>query len=114
MPETVAGFDWDDGNRGKCCKHGVTLEEIESAFRGGTLRVFPDPGHSRSETRYLGIARVASGRHVLMAFTYREVERQRLIRPISARFMHAKEVKHYEAQSQKPGAIAQTQDRSAS
>jgi uncharacterized protein len=106
MPETVAGFNWDDGNRVKCRKHGVTLEEIESAFRGGTLRVFPDPAHSRSEMRYLGIARAASGRHVLVAFTYRVVERQRLIRPISARFMHAKEVKHYEAQSQNPGETA--------
>jgi len=38
MIEAVAGFDWDDGNREKCCKHGVTREEIEGVFRGGTLR----------------------------------------------------------------------------
>ena len=114
MIETVAGFNWDDGNREKCRKQGVTLEEIENAFRGGTLRVFPDPAHSLSETRYLGIARVAQGRHVLVAFTYREIEKQRFIRPISARFMHEKEVKHYEAQTQKSGETAGTQDRSAS
>lgn len=58
MSEAVAGFDWNDGNRDKCVKHGVTVEEIESAFRGGTLRVFPDPAHSATETRYLGIGLV--------------------------------------------------------
>jgi hypothetical protein len=61
MIEAVAGFDWDDGNREKCCKHGVTREEIESLFRGGTLRLYPDPAHSVSETRYLGIGRDRHG-----------------------------------------------------
>ena len=110
MTEAVAGFDWNDGNRDKCVKHGVTVEEIESAFRGGTLRLFPDPAHSATETRYLGIGLGASGRYVLVAFTYREIEKQRFIRPISARFMHAKEIKHYEAQSQDPSETASTQD----
>ncbi len=110
MTETVAGFNWDDGNREKCLKHGITVEEIESAFRGGTLRVFPDPAHSTSETRYLGIGLSVAGRHMLVAYTYREIEQQRFIRPISARFMHAKEIKHYEAQSQDPSETAATQD----
>ena len=30
----VAGFDWDDGNREKCRKHGVSLAEIEALFHG--------------------------------------------------------------------------------
>lgn len=106
MTETVAGFNWDDGNREKCRKHGVTVEEVESAFRGGSLRMYPDPAHSTTETRYLGIARIASGRHVLVVFAYREIEKQRFIRPISARFMHAKEIKHYEAQNQNSGKTA--------
>lgn len=110
MIEAVAGFDWDDGNREKCCKHGATREEIESVFRGGTLRLYPDPAHSVSETRYLGIGRTDTGRHVLVAFTYREIEKQRLIRPISARYMHAKEIKHYEAQSQDPSEATSTED----
>ena len=25
------GFDWDDGNRGKCQMHGVSIKEIESS-----------------------------------------------------------------------------------
>jgi uncharacterized protein len=110
MTEAVAGFNWDDGNREKCRKHGVTLEEIESVFRGGTMRMFPDPPHSASETRYLGIGRIASGRHVLVAFTYRDIKKQRFIRAISARFMHTKEIKHYEAQSPDPSETASTQD----
>jgi uncharacterized DUF497 family protein len=65
MAEAVAGFNWDEGNREKCRKHGVTIEEIE-----------------------------------------REIQKKRFIRPISARFMHAKEIKHYEAQNQNPGKIA--------
>lgn len=110
MIEAVDGFNWDDGNREKCLKHGVTVEEIESAFQGGTLRVFPDPAHSASEARFLGIGLSASGRHVLVAYTYRELEKRRFIRPISARFMHAKEIKHYETQSQDPSETASTQD----
>lgn len=88
----------------------MTREEIESVFRGGTLRLYPDPAHSVSETRYLGIGRTDTGRHVLVAFTYREIEKQRLIRPISARYMHAKEIKHYEAQSQDPSEATSTED----
>ena len=102
MGETVAGFDWDEGNRGKCEKHGVTQEEIESVFRGGGIRVYPDPAHSAVETRYLGVGRTTSGRYVLVAFTYREIEKQRYIRPISCRFMHAKEIRHYEKQNEDP------------
>ena len=26
------GFDWDDGNRDKCQKHGVSIGEIERLF----------------------------------------------------------------------------------
>lgn len=64
------------------------------------MRVLPDPVHSTAETRYLAIAHSMSGRHLLVAFTYREIGERRLVRPISARFMHAREVTHYEAQIQ--------------
>jgi uncharacterized protein len=74
------------------------------------MSVFPDPAHSVAETRYLGIGKTASGRHVLVAFTYRTIQERRLIRPISARFMHAKEIKHYEAQSQDPSEATPAED----
>lgn len=94
------GFDWDDGNRGKCEKHGLTVQQIESLFHGA-MHVFPDVAHSQSETRHIGIGLIDDGRHVLVAFTIREVANRPLIRPISARFMHDKEITHYESQVQK-------------
>lgn len=106
MAEVVVGFNWDDGNRDKCRKHGVTIEEIESAFREPTFRVFPDPAHSTRETRHLAIAPISYGRCLLVSFTYRFIQNQRFIRPISARFMHAKEIKHYETQGKDPGETA--------
>lgn len=101
MVKRIVGFNWDEGNLAKCQSHGVTIGEIEAAFRS-PMRIFPDEVHSGAETRYLGIGRVTSDRCALVAFTYREIEGQRLIRPISARFMHAKEVRHYEAQIPAP------------
>jgi hypothetical protein len=32
MTAMFSGFGGDDGNRNKCLKHGVTVEEIDSAF----------------------------------------------------------------------------------
>ena len=93
----VSGFDWDHGNRDKCCKHGVTHAEVESLFQH-ELRVFPDLRHSRSETRFFAVGRTASGRYVFVAFTVRSRAGNRYIRPISARFMHSREVRHYEAE----------------
>jgi uncharacterized protein len=109
MPDVLAGFDWDAGNRQKCQKHGLTVAEIEAVLRG-PLRTFPDAYHSAAETRYLGIGRIAAGRHVLIAYTFRLVDGRRLIRPISARYMHAKEVKHYETQIKAPQEAADSQD----
>jgi uncharacterized DUF497 family protein len=97
MFEDVAGYDWDDGNESKCRKHGLTRKAIEEVFRG-QVHVFPDIAHSSTETRYLGIGRTRAGRCVFVSFTFRERRGRWLIRPISARFMHAKEVKHYETQ----------------
>ena len=91
----VAGFDWDDGNREKCQKHGVTIEEIESVFAGEPA-IGPDAVHSTAETRFFAIGRASNGRHVFLAFTWRERDGVQLIRSISARYMHAKEVQHYE------------------
>lgn len=91
----VSGFDWDDGNWPKYGRHGVSQTEIEEVFRTGA-RIFPDVAHSGRETRSLAIGRSAGGRWVLAAFTVRRRGEEALIRPISARFMHRKEVAHYE------------------
>jgi uncharacterized DUF497 family protein len=93
--ERVCGFDWDGGNRAKCARHGVSMAEIEELFRG-EVWIFPDPAHSLRETRFLGIGRTLAGRPVFVAFTYRVRDGERWLRPISARFMHAKEVRHFQ------------------
>ncbi len=73
----------------------MTIEEIESVF-AGTPAIGPDAGHSTAEMRFLAIGPARSGRRVFLAFTWRERDGAKLIRPISARYMHAKEVQHYE------------------
>jgi uncharacterized protein len=91
----VAGFEWDKGNRGKCQKHGVPLAAVESLLQG-PLAVFPDPEHSEIEERFKAIGRTDDGRGVLIVFTLRRREEGIFIRPVSARYMHRKEVEYYE------------------
>ena len=40
-----SGFDWDEANRAKCQKHGVSIAEIEDLF-GRVVSVAPDAEHS--------------------------------------------------------------------
>jgi uncharacterized protein len=91
----VAGFDWDRGNLAKCAKHGVPLHEIEALFRSGPA-VAPDMAHSWGEARFIAVGRNAERRPLFVAFTLRERGGQRLIRPVSARYMHQKEIEAYE------------------
>ncbi|HTG58533.1 MAG TPA: BrnT family toxin [Terriglobia bacterium] len=98
MEGALAGFDWDDGNRSKCLKHGVSGEEVESLFIR-PIMILPDEAHSVAETRFKAIGRTAGGRHVFLVFTIREQKGKRYIRPISARYMHRKEIRHYEKEN---------------
>ena len=91
----VDGFDWDDGNRSKCQKHGVTIAEIEALFMRGP-RVAPDPKHSADEDRLIAVGKTGTGRPLFVAFTMRAEEGRRLIRPVTARYMHAREIAAYE------------------
>jgi hypothetical protein len=47
----------------------------------------------------LQLAELEPGRPLFVVFTIRVRGRQRFIRPISARYMHAKEIESYEAQN---------------
>ena len=62
---------------------------------------FPDLKHATAETRFIGIGKANNGRHVFVAFTLREGDDGVLIRPISARDMHKKEIEHYEKEAAK-------------
>ena len=91
----VAGFDWDEGNRPRCQKHGVSPAAIEDIFRR-PIAVLPDPLHSKSEERFNAIGKTGEGRGIFVVSTFRTRRGKRLIRPISARRMHKKEMEHYE------------------
>ncbi len=95
MDLPVRGFDWDEGNRRKCQKHGLTIADIEQLFAGGA-RVAPDPKHSTDEDRLIAVGRTGIGRPIFVAFTLRANKGRYLIRPVSARYMHAKEIQAYE------------------
>ena len=95
MDLEVAGFDWDHGNREKCRKHGVAIADIEAMFLR-PVAVLPDPAHSREEERFHAIGLTAQGRHIFFVFTLRRRGGETLIRPIGARYMHKREVEHYE------------------
>src|ERR1700730_4171345 len=99
MNSPVQGFVWDDGNRAKCQKHGVSIAEIEALFMNAP-RIAPDPKHSDDEDRMIAVGRTNAGRPVFVAFTIRTKNR-RLIRPVTARYMHAKEIAAYEKESAK-------------
>jgi len=98
MERLPADFDWDDGNRRKCEKHGVSIGEIETFLRG-TPYVAPDHEHSLGEQRFLAVGRTAAGRPLFVVFVLRARDERFYIRPISARYMHRKEIQNYEKKS---------------
>ena len=100
MDLRVSGFDWDEGNRTKCQKHGLSLRQIEALF-AHSPRIAPDHKHSADEDRFIAVGRI-EGRPVFVAFTIRIKDKRRFIRPVTARFMHAKEVASYEEESATP------------
>ncbi|WP_394691506.1 BrnT family toxin [Hoeflea sp.] len=89
----IGGIEWDSGNWPKCGKHGVSKAQIEHVLRTMVFRI-PDP--NPLEPRYRTAGQEPSGRHVFVVFTYRSKDGGTSIRPISARYMHGKEVREYE------------------
>ena len=94
----IAGFDWDDGNRDKCTGHGVSIDEIEALF-SETVVILPDEAHSVTETRFKAIGKTGEGRTVFVVFMIRALGGSLYIRPISARYMHRREVESYEEEN---------------
>lgn len=97
----VSGYDWDDGNRKKCQQHGGSVAEIEALFVQ-PVRIAPDPKHSVAEDRLIAVGRTRAGRPLFVAFTIRTQHHRRLIRPVTARYLHAKEIAAYEKESPAP------------
>ena len=86
----ISGFQWDEGNRAKCRKHGVSITEIEFVL-SHDFAMAPDVAHSETECRFQAIGETEEKRS--------QQEDDTFIRPISARYMHQKEVDHYEKNS---------------
>ncbi len=93
----IAGFDWDKGNWPKCEKHGVSKIEIEECFYR-EIMIFPDPYPIEAEKRFNAVGINGNNRKIFIVFTFRKSVEGTLIRPISARYMHKKEIEHYAKQ----------------
>jgi uncharacterized DUF497 family protein len=74
------------------------MAEIEALFAHGP-RVAPDPKHSAQEDRLVAVGRTSTGRPIFVAFTMRTKAGRRFLRPVTARYMHAKEIAAYEKES---------------
>jgi uncharacterized DUF497 family protein len=68
-----SAFDWDEGNREKCQKHGVSRSAIESMFTGAGVAILPDAAHSQQEQRFRAIGRTRAGRTIFVVFTLRHI-----------------------------------------
>jgi len=91
----IDGFDWDTGNWPKCAKHGVSRAEIEQVLLNEPA-VMSDP--FPEEPRMRAIGQTPQGRYVFLVFQIREIGGATKLRPISARYMHQKEIDYYEQQ----------------
>jgi uncharacterized protein len=91
-----SGFAWDKANLSKCQEHGVSSAEVEHVLAHAATLIVPDLKNSRAEPRFLAIGRTEAGRYAFVVFTPRQTGARILLRPISARYMHKKEIKKYE------------------
>jgi uncharacterized DUF497 family protein len=71
------------------------------------LAIIPSAADSQEERRFCTVGQSGTGRRVFLVFTLRRKDDkhggdQQLIRPISARYMHKKEIGSYEKEN--PGA----------
>jgi uncharacterized DUF497 family protein len=96
LPPGPYEIEWDVGNRDKCQQHGLSLEDIEHVLAHSETFIVPDFKHSLLERRLIAIGRIAAGRYAFVAFAPREQDGRAILRPISARYMHLKEIRRYE------------------
>jgi uncharacterized DUF497 family protein len=89
-------FDWDVRKAAaNQRKHGVSFEEAASAFLDPDGLDGDDLTHSAVEARRLRLARSASGRVLVIAYTIRRHGDEEITRIISARRASRKERKSY-------------------
>lgn len=104
MALRISGFDWDAGNWPKCAKYGLSKLEIEEVFEG-VPAVMADPHPDEPCMRAIG--KTHAGRYVFLVFMLRMFDGLTYIRPISARYMHRKEIDRYEQIQKQANAVAE-------
>ena len=62
---------------------------------------FPD------EARMRAIGKSVAQRYVFVVFMLRKIDGRTMLRPISARYMHQREIAHYEGTTQDPATPSQ-------
>ena len=89
----VEGFEWDDANiRKSLDKHNVTTTEAEQVFTNPPYVVYHDYKHSTQVNRYGILGVTNDSRKLAVIFTLRN----KLVRVISARGFHQKELRKYQ------------------
>jgi uncharacterized DUF497 family protein len=56
------------------------------------MLILPDARHSDEEDRLIATGKGASGRHLFVVFTLRQLGDRTLLRPVSARYMPQREI----------------------
>jgi uncharacterized DUF497 family protein len=57
MEFKVSAFDWDDGNRDKCRKHGLSMSDVEYVLVSARNLIVRDVQNSLTEDRYIAIGK---------------------------------------------------------
>ena len=63
------------------------------------LAILPDADHPQRERRFRAIGRTDKGRGIFIVFMLRPKDDELLIRPISASYMHKREIDAYEKEN---------------
>jgi uncharacterized protein len=90
-------FEWNPSKAAtNYQKHGVSFTEAATVFNDALGVAFPDPDHSRGESRYVMIGLSRRGQLLIVAYT----EREEKIRIITARPATRQERRFYEQGSE--------------
>ncbi len=88
-------FEWNTNKAKKNIeKHGVSFDEASTVFSDPLSMTYDDPDHSYGENRYIIIGLSSNGKLLFIS----HVEKDGIIRIISARQLTRKERKQYEQQ----------------
>ncbi|WP_413557656.1 BrnT family toxin [Bdellovibrio sp. HCB209] len=89
----ISGFNWDEYNRLKCQKHGLSIDQIEGFLLSSPL-ISKDDEHSHDEDRFVAFGTFKE-RYLVAIFCLRVFEGQFHIRVISARYARHKEIEAF-------------------